>query len=249
MKVTLENNDWLIFDIDGVLIDVSESFDLVVKKTVNYFTSVEDHKLTLDLINSLRGKGVFGDDFKLTEALVIGIDLYGSAERVIQNFEDGKNIEWVRDEWSNDVDQKELKYIFNTFYLGKKYGKKNFDTEGLWKKEKPLVNKELLKRSGEKYRLGVITGRDLVELRLAEDIIGYKFIEYVTRDEYIKPDPRALQKLIGEEIDDALYVGDSLTDNMLVKNYNSKYDSDVNFLKVDKMSIDINDVLECLVKE
>ncbi|PTD94774.1 hypothetical protein C9439_00765, partial [archaeon SCG-AAA382B04] len=63
---------WIVFDIDGVLIDVSPSFDRAVKATVEKLLRKygKQTKIKKKTIRKLRRKGAFGDDFKLTEALI-----------------------------------------------------------------------------------------------------------------------------------------------------------------------------------
>ncbi|MBS3816754.1 MAG: hydrolase [Candidatus Thermoplasmatota archaeon] len=238
---------WIVFDIDGVLIDVSQSFDDAVRKTVNFLLNDRENELSLNDIRKLREKGVFGDDFKLTESLIIGLKKFDSLGELVENFQDGKGIGWVRREWDAEVEESKLVRTFNSFYLGKKYEKNRFDLEGLWRKEKPIVRLELLRRAEEKFKIGVVTGRDRLELDLAEDIIGYEFDEYVTRDTFLKPDPRALKELVGEE--NGVYVGDTSSDQLLVDNYNSRYEGNFEFIKIGLDVDTVNDLLDKLLKK
>ncbi len=239
--------NWIVFDIDGVLIDVSESFDRAVKKTVEHFSNELDNGLSLSRVRRLRKKGVFGDDFKLTEALIVGLDIFDSAERLIENFQEGEDIGWVREEWGEDLDKRKMIETFNSYYLGNKYEDRLFDFEGLWREEKPMVDAEILRKAREKFTIGVVTGRDERELRLAEEIIGYEFQRYVTRHKYLKPDARALKELVGE--DSGIYLGDTLSDQKLVENYNSRYDGDFRFFKVGRDIEEVNDFLEEIIKK
>ena len=52
---------WIIFDVDGVLIDVSESYDLATKFTVEYFLKELGREKVIDveIIRKLRRKGEF----------------------------------------------------------------------------------------------------------------------------------------------------------------------------------------------
>ncbi len=55
------------FDMDGVLIDTSESYDLCISETVLYFTK---NKLKVGKISELREKGGFNNDWDLTNGLI-----------------------------------------------------------------------------------------------------------------------------------------------------------------------------------
>lgn len=63
---------WLVFDVDGMFIDVGESYDMVVKFIVEYFLEEFGKflEVEIELVRELRRKGVFGDDFKFSEVLV-----------------------------------------------------------------------------------------------------------------------------------------------------------------------------------
>jgi len=68
----------LLFDMDGVLIDVSESYRVAIQKTAGYFTKNEVYPQE---IQELKEQGGYNNDWDLTEALIIkeGIEIpYGS---------------------------------------------------------------------------------------------------------------------------------------------------------------------------
>lgn len=238
---------WLIFDIDGVLIDVTQSFDKTVKKTFEFLWDGSDLEVSLEFIRELRKKGVFGDDFKVTETIIRGAEEFDSAEKILDNFREDKDIGWVREEWGEDVDEDELIQVFNSFYLGDRYEKSLFDINGLWNEERSIIELELLERAGSFFRIGVVTGRDRIELRLAEKIIGYEFDRYVTRDDYLKPDPKALEALVGAG--DGFFVGDAPSDRQLVRNYNEKYDGDFKFIEISEDFRTVNGFLKNILEE
>ncbi len=237
---------WLVFDIDGVLIDVTQSFDKTVKKTFELLSDESDFEVSLKLIRELRKKGVFGDDFKLTEAIIRGSREFDSAEKILDNFNENRGIRWVRNEWGEDVDEDELIKVFNSFYLGNKYDKRLFDFEGFWKEERPIIDIDLLEKADDHFWIGTVTGRDRSELRLAEDILGYEFEEYVTRDDHPKPDPKALEVLVGNG--KGLLVGDALSDRRLVDNYNSRYRGDFRFVEIGEDVKTVNEFLKKLLR-
>lgn len=235
---------WVIFDIDGVLIDVSESFDMAVKKTVEYFSST-DFDLSIECIRDLRKKGLFSDDFELTETLLRGSKKFYSSKKLVDKFKKKRDINWVREKWPNSADQNKIIRVFNSYYLGSLYEESLFDYEGLWKEEKRIVDLKLLKDAKNKFKIGVITGRNRLELRLAEDIIGFEFEEYVTRDDYLKPDPKALEYLI--DTGNGFYLGDTSTDKRLVQNYNTRFDGKICFVRINENSRGVNDFLKTIL--
>jgi len=237
---------WVIFDVDGVLIDVRESYDLATKMTVEYFLKElgKDYEISLDLIRKLRRKGAFGDDFKVSEALIL-FAMAGDVEGLIEEFPEGEGIGWVRARFGRVINTRSIERIFNTFYLGECYKERAFDFDGLWKREKPMVRRELLERAGKRFKLGVITGRSAQELELAERILGFHFENTVTRELYVKPNPRAIWHLTKGEY--GIYMGDTTNDELLVENYRKQYGRDFSFLMVGRDVKDVNEAIEKLL--
>ena len=67
--------DATIFDCDGVLIDVSNSYDLGIKKTVELVTSqfalISPARVTSEMIDGLKRTGGFNDEVDVTYALIL----------------------------------------------------------------------------------------------------------------------------------------------------------------------------------
>lgn len=189
---------WLVFDVDGTLIDVGESYDMAVKLTVEYLLEElgKPSEVEIELVRELRRKGVFGDDFKLSEALVRAVF---SGLNDWEQIPEGVGVEYFRRNFPLGIDPGHVERVFNTFYLGELYEDRLFDFEGLWRLEKPLVDVELLREAGERFKLGVVTGRNRLEMELAERIIGFRFPKVVTRESGLKPDPELLRCLVGGE--------------------------------------------------
>ena len=57
----------LIFDIDGVLVDVSQSYRVAIKKTAEYFTG---NKASFEEIDGYKNKGGYNNDWDLTVAII-----------------------------------------------------------------------------------------------------------------------------------------------------------------------------------
>ncbi|NJE10532.1 HAD family hydrolase [Thermococcus sp. MAR1] len=239
---------WVVFDVDGVLIDVSESYDLAVKLTIEYFLRLFgiEREIKSEWVRELRRKGSFGDDFKVSEALIL-FALSGRAGELVDEFPEGGTIEWVREKFGFQVFGGSIERVFNTFYLGMEYPERLFDFPGLWRKERPIVRKELLERASERFKLGVVTGRSSLEMELAEKIIGFRFENAVTREVYLKPDPRALWELVRGE--PGVYIGDTTNDGLFVENYRRRYGRKFDFVMVGRDVGDVNEFLTELLTE
>jgi histidinol-phosphate aminotransferase len=73
------------FDMDGVLIDTSGSYDRCIIETVNYFTK---NRVNADNIAELRSKGGFNNDWDLTQGLVKGLGLAIKLDEIIVKFQE-----------------------------------------------------------------------------------------------------------------------------------------------------------------
>ncbi|HLC62672.1 MAG TPA: histidinol-phosphate transaminase [Candidatus Nanoarchaeia archaeon] len=66
-QIIKEINPLLIFDIDGVLVDVSKSYRFAVRKTAEYFTKSD---INFEEIQEYKNKGGLNNDWDLTEAII-----------------------------------------------------------------------------------------------------------------------------------------------------------------------------------
>jgi phosphoglycolate phosphatase-like HAD superfamily hydrolase len=248
-SLRLSKNSWLIFDVDGVLIDAAESYDKATKLTVEHYLKEDGiiANVPYKLIRRLRKKGSFADDFRLSEALIIAFMGGEDLAKFVDEFPIGKGIEYVRDKYGVRVDFRKIVRIFNTYYLGRLYDEALFEFEGLWKRERPFVDRNLLETAKGKYKLGVITGRNALELELAYRIIDFRFSKAVTREMARKPEPRALE-LIVRKGEGGIYVGDTANDELLIKNYNRKNGTNFGFIMVGRDVKDVNEVLKSSIR-
>ncbi len=74
----MKNLDSIIFDCDGVLIDVSNSYDLAIKKTVDFVTKEmaqinNSGLITTEMIEGLKTSGGFNDEIDVAYALILGV--------------------------------------------------------------------------------------------------------------------------------------------------------------------------------
>jgi HAD superfamily hydrolase (TIGR01548 family) len=81
----------LIFDIDGVLVDVSKSYRIAIKKTVEFFSGKE---VSLERIQEYKNKGGLNNDWDCSEAILKDRDVVVEKQKIIDKFNEyylGKN--------------------------------------------------------------------------------------------------------------------------------------------------------------
>ena len=82
----LENSDGIIFDCDGVLIDITKSYDLTIDKTTKFvlekFSSISD-AISIDskIIDGFKSTGGFNDEVDLAYAAIISIFVAKKTQR------------------------------------------------------------------------------------------------------------------------------------------------------------------------
>ena len=74
----IKNLDAIIFDCDGVLIDISNSYDLAIKKTVDFIIKEmvnidKPNLVTTDIIEGFKATGGFNDEVDVTYSLILSI--------------------------------------------------------------------------------------------------------------------------------------------------------------------------------
>ena len=61
------SNDIIVFDMDGVLVDVTDSYRETICKTVNHFTGRE---ITKELIQDYKNSGGWNNDWALSQKII-----------------------------------------------------------------------------------------------------------------------------------------------------------------------------------
>lgn len=74
----------LLFDMDGVLVDVSNSYRRTISETVYFFTGRE---ITGEMIQQYKDRGGFNDDWKLTDTLIREAGMEVSYSRMHNEFQ------------------------------------------------------------------------------------------------------------------------------------------------------------------
>jgi phosphoglycolate phosphatase-like HAD superfamily hydrolase len=256
----------IIFDIDGVLVDVRKSYNGAIIKTVQIILQeVFDIKNSTnypyeDMISKLRNTGGFNNDIDTTYAIIL-ILLYCvlikkmDTSKTIQMFEDiiekldEKGKDSLEKELERDSDiqniKEKLNYPygtediissrFNEIFYGSELFKEQFKREPmryfdarLIDKDIVIIKEETVKLLSQKFsgNLGLISGRS----KVASYFTLGKLVKYFNEDacvfledekrEYSKPNTFSLHRVFDKlNLKNALYVGDSMADLLMVENF------------------------------
>ncbi len=264
----LSQVDTIVFDIDGVLIDMRESFRKAICQTVQfYFKEILHFQGSQNLIHPeeieyFKMAGGFNNDWDLTSAVILfylmkvrennlkDIDelksrepdiktfttkmlfLGGGLAKVINLFKKNKHTkEEIFSLWDKDLITK----IFQEIYAGEEhcfniYGfhPSLIKTEGLIKQERIIINKKKKDFLQQYFSIGILTGRNRREARIALEILGWDDIiseeKIITADDGLeKPHPQGLKRLSASlKTKLGIYVGDIRDDLVTVKNFNKE---------------------------
>lgn len=93
--------DLLIFDMDGVLVEVTESYRETIQQTVEHFTGQRPSR---DTIQEWKDQGGWNDDWKLSQALIKAGGVQVDFEQVVEHFQkifhgDGTDGLMLRERW------------------------------------------------------------------------------------------------------------------------------------------------------
>ena len=107
----------LIFDMDGVLVDVSNSYRTAIKKTAEFFT---DSDVNYGEIQSYKNKLGFNNDWDLTEAITLSRGKNIKKANIIRKFQNyylGKNFNGLINNERWLLDKNLLKKLFKNYKL------------------------------------------------------------------------------------------------------------------------------------
>lgn len=229
--------DAVVLDIDGVLIDVADSYRRAIVETIErlYGDTIDD-----TTIQAFKDAGGFNNDWVVTDAgalLVVarrmGFDLdaetFGDriadhggglpAAKTVIEAELGDRAAEVFEQWEPD----RIRAVFQQLYLGSELYRElegeapEYDEPGYIHDEPVLIEPATLKAVTADFDVGVVTGRPEAEAIIALDRIGLDIPadHRFTMDDPTpgKPDPTALRKLAARFDADALvFAGDTLDD-------------------------------------
>lgn len=173
----------LIFDMDGVLVDVSQSYRLAIKETAGFFSKKE---ITFERIQEIKNKGGHNNDWDLTEGILLSMGLKINKNLIISKFQElylGRHFDgYIKNErWL--LDREILRKLYNKNDLAIVTGRPKDEAEYTLKMAKV---RELFKE--------VITMQDIPRYKQKPDPYGLKI---------------ALKKLNKTE---AFYFGDTIDD-------------------------------------
>jgi HAD superfamily phosphatase len=228
--------DAVVLDIDGVLVDVADSYRRAIVETLDrvYGRTIDDAG-----IQRFKDAGGFNNDWELTDAAALyllaseagydgdvaaftdaiaaaggGLD---AAEAVVRDAPIDDDA--VFDRWDPD----RLRKTFQALYLGADLyrelegGEPPFETRGYIHDEPVLVESATLETLTEQFAVGVLTGRPAAEAAIALDRVGLSVPDAhrFTMDDWAagKPHPRALTTLATRlDATRVAFAGDTLDD-------------------------------------
>jgi HAD superfamily phosphatase len=88
----------LLFDMDGVLVDVSRSYRRAIEETVEHFTG---RQIGENTIQRYKNYGGFEDDWKLTHAIITDTAMEVPLSRVVEEFQD----RYRGDDWDGFINE------------------------------------------------------------------------------------------------------------------------------------------------
>jgi len=245
--------DAVVLDIDGVLVDVADSYRRAIVESVE---RVYGDSIPKAAIQQFKNAGGFNNDWELTDAAALYVlatreaatsDLtavtdaiaergggLAAAKAVVRDLLDEAATERVFETW----DPEELRTVFQTLYLGSDLyreiegGQPAFDAPGYINDEPVLVSADTIETLQERYAVGVVTGRPAAEADIAMARAGLDLPEdrRFTMDnwEQGKPHPHALLTLAERfDAERIAFVGDTLDDIATAVNADNEDDSRV----------------------
>lgn len=231
------NADAVVLDIDGVLVDVADSYRRAIVESVD---RVYGKTIDNEGIQQFKDAGGFNNDWELTyaaalfvlarrEGLKMSLDEFtdeieargGGLEAARAVVADLPSISQarVRDKWDTD----RLREVFQALYLGSDLyrdlegGDPPLDASGYIHDEPVIVTEETIADLTDRFDVGVVTGRPAAEADIALDRVGLDVPDEhrFTMDnwEHGKPHPHALTTLAERfDADVVTFTGDTLDD-------------------------------------
>ena len=233
--------DAVVLDVDGVLVDVADSYRRAILETVE-----RRHGDTIDraTIQRFKDAGGFNNDWELTDGAVLFVlarqaGYVGDAEAFTDAIaahhegglaaaravvreaaaEVGFDADAVEEQW----DPEGVRETFQALYLGAdRYrdiegGEPPFDASGYIHDEPVILDAETTETLQSRYDVGVLTGRpeDEAEIALERAGLAVPPEHRFTMDDWAagKPDPHALVTLAERfDAETTVFVGDTLDD-------------------------------------
>ena len=197
----MNKQSFLLFDIDGVIRDVANSYRLAIKETVKKYCGFKPSNENID---DLKAEGCWNNDWDTSLELI---------KRYIKNDDLDINI----------PPRKQIVDSFNTFYFGGDPNGNSNQWKGFIKNEPLLVNKQFFEKLNHlDIAWGFVSGAESSSAKyVLEQRIGLNKPPLIAmEDAPSKPDPTGLIKLatqlskysLGELMSPIGYVGDTVAD-------------------------------------
>ncbi len=233
------NADAVVLDVDGVLVDVADSYRRAIVESIE---RVHGDTIPKPAVQQFKDAGGFNDDWELTYAAALfvlasredgfGLDLdaftdaiadrgggLGGARAAVEDALPDESTARIHEAWDRD----RLRDTFQALYLGTELyrdlegGKPPFCAPGYVHDEPVLVEPATVEALTDRFDVGVLTGRPAAEADIALSRAGLAVPDghRFTMDDWDggKPDPDALVTL-AERFDasEVVFVGDTLDD-------------------------------------
>ncbi|XVH30337.1 TIGR01548 family HAD-type hydrolase [Haloferacaceae archaeon DSL9] len=230
--------DVVVLDIDGVVVDVADSYRRAIVETVR---RVYDETIDRPKTQLFKDAGGFNNDWELTDAVALyvlarreGLDAslsaftdaiattgggLDAAETVVEDRLAPDAYARVRSAW----DREHLRAVFQALYLGSELyrdlegGDPPLEADGYIHDEPVIVESDTVAAIESRFDLGILTGRPEAEALIALGRAGISVPDEhrFTMDDWDegKPHPRALVALASRfAADEIVFVGDTLDD-------------------------------------
>ncbi len=213
---SLNLRGFLLFDIDGVLRDVANSYRLAIQETVNHFC---DWRPTIQDIDELKSEGGWNNDWK-------------ASQEMIRRCQSKNNLAYQTPEFE------EIIQVFSDFYFG---GDPNGDSrqwEGFIKNEPLLVERGFFEKLTSKgFEWGFISGAEPPSAKyVLETRLRLQNPPLIAMgDAPDKPDPTGLLYLarqlagvpLGQGVPPIAYLGDTVADVKTIQQARIKVPSQI----------------------
>ena len=130
-QIVKEINPLLVFDIDGVLVDVSKSYRLAIKETVEYFTGTN---IGFEGIQEYKNGGGLNNDWDLTEAIIKSNGKNVDKRRIIRKFQNYYSKLINNEKWL--LDKRILKSLSKRYNLAILTGRPRKEAYSVLKRDK-----------------------------------------------------------------------------------------------------------------
>tara|TARA_Y100001968_G_scaffold239898_1_gene223411 strand:+ start:2755 stop:3540 length:786 start_codon:yes stop_codon:yes gene_type:complete len=204
----------LLFDIDGVIRDVTQSYRLALQETVHHYCN---WRPPIETIDELKSEGIWNND-------------WNASQEIIRRYINKKNLSLYKPKIQ------ELVKVFSDFYFG---GNPNGGSEkwkGFIKNEPLLINKDFFSQlTGHKILWGFVSGAEKPSARFVlEKRLSLNNPPLIAMGEAPeKPNPQGLLRLasnllgksLGAENPPIGYVGDTVADVLTIKRAKENFPS------------------------